>query len=548
MSCGGDVAPDRSAKLRRYKNYVILVRATGSDLNTTKNSAENDDGEYSQLLNAKVEEIKVNTRLRSTNEENIQEIAESISEIGLINPILVDSDLNLIAGFHRLEAHKFLGRKFIPAIVSTQKELKARLQEVDENLKRAELTAIEKSAHIEERESILRQLDKISIKGDNRYSSTGKSTQSQRAKEIGMSRRYYQYHKELENLHPEVKDLLSDTVYASKLMDLVMLARENDDLQLKVANSLITGRTSNIKRAIVIEKTKANRITSPYVEGLPNFKERYGEMPRSIMYMRRPADEGFKTLWDLAANNDDLRKPKWVTLYGTISIKNYSWNPNHCAFLLDYYTRPGDTILDPFVGRGSTAIAALMLRRNFIGIDILPDVVEHNRQVLGDFVDVPDVNCEFRCEDAIALTSLAKDRMTIDGVIADPPYFAKAEVYSDNPQDLSNLNREEYLKRLSIHFQNLKQLVKPSTIGRSKRIHPVIFKVGSYRRGKTGLVDMALDFQTVAESCGWVLWDKTFTALNSAIQSLSFQRNYTLGYVSKNYETILVFVWFENQE
>lgn len=494
----------------------------------------------------KVADVKIKTRLRSTNEENIKEIAESIRDIGLINPICIDTDGNLIAGFHRLQAHKLLGIKEIPALISNQKELKARLQEIDENLKRAELTAIEKSVHIEEREGILRQLDLLTVQSDNRYSSAGKSTQRERAKEIGMSRRTYQYHKLLENLHPEVRDLLNETPYASKLMDLVMLSKEEDEIQLKVANALITGRASSIKRAIVIEKTKANRITSPYLEGLPNFKERYGEMPRSIMYMGRPTDEGFKTLWDLAANNDELRKPKWVTLYGTISIKNYSWNPNHCAFLIDYYTRPGDTILDPFVGRGSTAIAALMLKRNFIGIDILPDVVKHNQQILSDFIDIPDATCEFRCEDAATLKTLLDEGIVLDGVITDPPYFEKAEVFSDNPADLSNVDRETYLKQLSTHFHNLKKLVKPSTIGRHKRIYPVIFKVGSYRRGKSGLVDMAMDFQLIAEKEGWVLWDKSFTALNSAIQSLSFQRNYTLGYVSKNYETILVFVWFED--
>ena len=110
-----------------------------------------------QLQLMSVNEIKVRIRLRASNEDNIRDIAESIREIGLISPITVDTDGNLIAGFHRLQAHKLLGIPEIPVIVSTQKELKARLQEIDENLKRAELTAIEKSVHIEERESITRE-------------------------------------------------------------------------------------------------------------------------------------------------------------------------------------------------------------------------------------------------------------------------------------------------------------------------------------------------------------------------------------------------------
>ena len=500
----------------------------------------------SQLLLIKVSDVKVKTRLRSTNEENIQQIAESIGEIGLINPISIDSDNNLIAGFHRLQAHKLLGLKEIPAIISSQKELQARLQEIDENLKRAELTSIEKSAHIEERENILKQLDKLAVKGDNRFSSIDKSTQRKRATEIGMSRRNYQYHKELENLHPEVRDLLNDSPYASKLMDLVMLAREEDEIQLKVANALITGRSHSIKRALVMEKTKVNRIASPYIEGMPDFKERYGELPKSIMHMGKPLEEGMKTLWELAANNEDLRTTKKKMFYETSELRLYSWNPNHCAFLIDYYTRPGATVLDPFVGRGSTAIASLMLKRNFIGFDILPEIVEHNQQVLADYLDVPEVGWDIRSEDGIELKSLLDSGEKVDAVLADPPYYEKAEVYSENPKDLCTLSRNDYLQSLSVLFKNLRQVMKSSKIGTEKEIHPAIFKVGSYRRGKQGLVDMAIDFQAVAEECGWVLWDKSFISLNSALQSLTFQRNYASGYVTKNYETILVFVWFED--
>ena len=494
----------------------------------------------------RVEDVKVRIRLRASNEENIRDIAESIKDIGLISPITVDTEGNLIAGFHRLQAHKLLGIKEIPVIISTQKDLKAKLQEIDENLKRSELNAIEKSVHIEERERILKQLDLLSVKGDNRYSAAGKSTQRGRAAEIGMSRRNYQYHKELENLHPEVRDLLNDTVQATRLMDLVLLSRETDEIQLSVAKAIITGKAYSIKRALVMEKTKVNRIASPYLEGLPDFKERYGEIPKSIMNMGKPTDEGMKTLWDLAANKESLRTIKKKMFFETSTLRLYSWNPNHCAFLIDYYTRPGHTVLDPFVGRGSTAISAVLLNRHFIGIDILSDVVEHNREVLSDYINAPSVKWDIRNEDGIALKSILNSGDLVDAVITDPPYYERAEIYSDNPRDLCNFTRTDYLESLHILLCNLKKIVRPSVIGADKRIHPVIFKVGSYRRGKEGLVDMAIDFQAVAEDCGWVLWDKTFISLNSALQSLTFQRNYASGYVTKNYETILVFVWFND--
>ena len=45
-------------------------------------------------------------------------------------------------------------------------------------------------------------------------------------------------------------------------------------------------------------------------------------------------------------------------------------NPQQALFSLDYYTREGDLILDPFQGRGTTAITSLHLNRKFIGFEL----------------------------------------------------------------------------------------------------------------------------------------------------------------------------------
>lgn len=82
------------------------------------------------------------TRIRQDlDSAGIRELAESISKIGLINPIVIDRDNKLIAGRRRLEATKVLGLTEIAfRYFDTLDELDKLIVEYDENSKRKQLT------------------------------------------------------------------------------------------------------------------------------------------------------------------------------------------------------------------------------------------------------------------------------------------------------------------------------------------------------------------------------------------------------------------------
>ena len=71
---------------------------------------------------------------------------------------MVDTDNNLLAGNHRLQAIKNLGYKKIECKKVNLTEQKNRLVEIDENLIHNDLSIIEKSKHIALKESILEEL------------------------------------------------------------------------------------------------------------------------------------------------------------------------------------------------------------------------------------------------------------------------------------------------------------------------------------------------------------------------------------------------------
>lgn len=82
----------------------------------------------------------------------IEALANSIHDIGLINPIVVrklDEGYELIAGTRRYHAHKLLGLEVIPAKVVTGDSREAALLQWSENFHRQDLNPIEAAAMLQ---------------------------------------------------------------------------------------------------------------------------------------------------------------------------------------------------------------------------------------------------------------------------------------------------------------------------------------------------------------------------------------------------------------
>ena len=91
------------------------------------------------MSKVKVEDVKVGQRCRE-DFGDIEGLALSIQRFGLLHPIVVDEDLNLLAGERRLRAHNYLGLKEIE--VTYKKDLddaEKKELELEENLKRKDL-------------------------------------------------------------------------------------------------------------------------------------------------------------------------------------------------------------------------------------------------------------------------------------------------------------------------------------------------------------------------------------------------------------------------
>ena len=117
-----------------------------------------------EIAEIEVAAIVVQRRLRPIRESVVNELVESIRDLGLISPITVRADwggdrATLVAGAHRLAAAIRLGWKSIPClIVAAQSDDVFTLIEIDENLTRGDLSQAERAIHIAKRKEVYERL------------------------------------------------------------------------------------------------------------------------------------------------------------------------------------------------------------------------------------------------------------------------------------------------------------------------------------------------------------------------------------------------------
>lgn len=133
-----------------------------------------------------------------------------------------------------------------------------------------------------------------------------------------------------------------------------------------------------------------------------------------------------------------------------------NWSPYIPRNVILRYSQEGDTVLDPFVGGGTTAVEAKLTNRNFIGFDINPAAVELSRQ-----------KCDFRFDttatsviDVADARKLPLEDNSVDLICAHPPY-ADIIHYSENIEgDLSLLSIKDFLFEMGKVAEECRRVLK----------------------------------------------------------------------------------------
>ena len=196
-------------------------------------------------MQMKISDVKINPGRRDTQQRNVEELARSISAVGLMNPITVTQDNTLIAGLHRLEAVKLLGWTEIECTVSDADGLQAELAEIDENFVRAGLSHRElgdlllrrkelyEAIHPETRQG---QRNGQTVKNDNLTVLGAKPFSEDTADKLGISKRTVErLVQTAANLTPEAKKTIRDTGDKITKGDALKISRLPPDQQAEAA-------------------------------------------------------------------------------------------------------------------------------------------------------------------------------------------------------------------------------------------------------------------------------------------------------------------------
>ncbi len=219
----------------------------------------------------RISKIIIPKNRRKINEEVVKSLMESIETIGLLNPITTCNENILIAGLHRLEAFKRLGRKEIDCNRLGGNYLNYELAEIDENLIRNELSILERTDLLARRKDLYEEMNPETKKGqkggwhnnkttnlektdsvvssskdsfvDSTSKLTGKSPTTIR-EEISISK----------NLTPEVKELIKDEPISDKKTELLKLSKQEPEIQKEIAEKLVNKEINKVDEYFQEEK------------------------------------------------------------------------------------------------------------------------------------------------------------------------------------------------------------------------------------------------------------------------------------------------------
>jgi len=177
-------------------------------------------------------------------------------------------------------------------------------------------------------------------------------------------------------------------------------------------------------------------------------------------------------VWQFFYESRDIRDKKLHPATFPISLSKK---------IIELFTHEGELVLDPFVGSGTTLVAAADLNRNAVGFDLQESYIKLCERRLTEQKVLFNNSRQVAIKDDARNIYKYIEPNSVSLIWTSPPYanllnrprknksrrfrnneqYGKIEQYSQDPKDLGILPLEEYTKAMGDIFESLLPLLRP---------------------------------------------------------------------------------------
>ena len=262
-----------------------------------------------------INDIKIKDGRREAAPKNVQKLAESIREVGMIHPITIGRDNTLIAGLHRLSAAKSLGWTQVDCTVTDLEGLQAEMAEIDENLIRTPLSVIETDNLLYRRKQIYEELHPETKHGGVRQTGGGKlpncpdapvkSFAEDTAEKLGVSPRTVSRSvQRARDMTQDAKDIIQNSGQKVTRQNLDKLSHLEPEQQKEAAEQLSAGTIQSVDEYQELHKEKAAaRSAAEYRDKILRY---YGGVMAEVVNLVNYLDEELAAVMLLTLSTDDM--------------------------------------------------------------------------------------------------------------------------------------------------------------------------------------------------------------------------------------------------
>jgi DNA modification methylase len=244
-------------------------------------------------------------------------------------------------------------------------------------------------------------------------------------------------------------------------------------------------------------------------------KDILGWLPTSVWHLQKGESEKWKAVKDHA----DISILGGSHRHGGLYNKMSMFNPALAARILLYWTNEGDIVVDPFAGRSTRGVVAVMLGRNYFGYDVVAKTVGMTKENVGEFLNSwqPDEWAKHPGSFCMYVGDGCRMQLTPEGyadlVFTCPPYH-QLEKYESVPGQLSDIkDYSVFLHSIQACATNCYRVLKPGGF--------CIWVIADWRKDGR-FYPFHNDLISLFGASGFELWDCIINQLNTpAVQGVA---------------------------